>query len=734
MPEETPAKKKRPAAERPRPTSDPDRPRRPRKKKAKPLPAATAAARENAGDAKKHKKRGRKRTKRFRIIVGTVVLLAATAGIALLLWPELSSLPGSQGRRRARGSLSGSFFFTCNLNGRITPCGCEEGELGGITRAAAVYADWAKDRADHIVLDIGNAAVTHHAAADTVNRFAFEALERLGCVVANCGVNEVVLSDEQRARLTKGRTFPLISANFVRTDTGKPVLPPHHIVARGGVRIAFIGLLDHQFEWATRPDNRRLLPEEEALGRAIPAVEKLADLIVVLAFVPPERLYELSKKFPKVGIFIGGRTLVCSADAEVSEHSAIAYLGDEGCSAARLDFDFEPGQRPHAEFTLARLDAKVDKALPSVPAFAKLVGKFEAALGDQPRPGSDWNARMPCTSSYVGSDVCALCHPKVFFKWYGSAHAGAYASLLQKREHRNPQCLACHTTGYGKPNGYVPDPVPPLIQRLKSGNASLRKAAIAELVELPAAKTVPELLLALSSSNDPCRAAAYECLGQITQRPDRGVNGTPRPPTGYDPAAERKTRDLAITAWQQWWKHHRENLASRLLAGQKRPQISRYPLASVGCESCHGGARRHLGEALLHRKNPSGAGLALHMRPEAALYNCQPCHNSDRPCRPDGKPDPYTVNERTQCKRCAGAGKLGGTLCKTCQGTGKVHGVPCDGCKGTGHTGGTPCTSCSGSGRAHTREQYIELIRHWGTFDAGKGAGDSFFTENPRSK
>ncbi|MBZ0254800.1 cytochrome c family protein [bacterium] len=52
-----------------------------------------------------------------------------------------------------------------------------------------------------------------------------------------------------------------------------------------------------------------------------------------------------------------------------------------------------------------------------------------------------------------------MCHNrtssgKFFDDWEESTHAKAF-ELLKGDEQKNPECLACHTTGYGKPGGFV---------------------------------------------------------------------------------------------------------------------------------------------------------------------------------------------------------------------------------------------------------------------------------------
>ncbi|MEE3327888.1 MAG: multiheme c-type cytochrome [Myxococcota bacterium] len=64
---------------------------------------------------------------------------------------------------------------------------------------------------------------------------------------------------------------------------------------------------------------------------------------------------------------------------------------------------------------------------------------------------------LPTQADYVGSDACQSCHTAEFKTWEKSPHAHAVATLEAKKKASDPQCLACHTTGYGRPGGFPKD-------------------------------------------------------------------------------------------------------------------------------------------------------------------------------------------------------------------------------------------------------------------------------------
>ncbi len=409
---------------------------------------------------------GRPKFRLVAMLVSWTLLLAAVAGIGYLVW-KLLAPSGSGGGLSSRDGdsvgLTGeppqlSLLYSCDIEGRLTPYACEEGALGGVARMATALDAWAKDRPYRIVADVGNSMLRAHEAAESVNAFTLKALDRLGYDVVNCGDNEATLSLDELRALGKDRKFKLISANLVRADTRAPIFPTHHILRRGGLRVALIGILREDILPKHPGKGVRLISPDAALRSTINVVKNAADVIVVLAFLPPEEIHELARKHGEVHIFLGGLTPVSSPPYEVAgpraaPSSIVSYIGDQGCTLACLDCSFPKGRLPAVTGRAAILD----KNVASDPAFAGLIAEFTAALSGKPLPGAAQDPKMPCTSTHVGSDVCKLCHIKEFYSWQKTNHAGAYVTLLDRKEHGNPVCLTCHTTGYRQPGGFDPD-------------------------------------------------------------------------------------------------------------------------------------------------------------------------------------------------------------------------------------------------------------------------------------
>ena len=534
-------------------------------------------------------------------ILGLVAVLVLGGVVAVIL----SLGPGGGGLHPIRsGTPVAALFFTCGLEGKLAPCTCEEGELGGVARLGGLFEQWRAERADAILVDVGNAAAVKHKQAREINSFTYEAFDAIGYSVANIGESEVALTRDQLVALGGATRTRIISASVTDAGSGQHLFPLYHVEVRGGIPVGFIGLVDDKVD--TVGSGLRILAPEDALRDALGNLGDKAGVIVVLAYLPPDRIYELARKYPKVNVFLGGKAGASSAPYEMVRrvvikktgapgqektersitYSVIAYLGDQGFSAGRLHAAFPKDGIPVVDGTI-RL---VDKTVAPSGSLKDLAARFDKAVPPGQAPGATLDPKMPGTSSFIGSDVCRLCHTPEFYNWQKTAHGGAYVTLLQKGKQNDERCLACHTTGWGMPAGFIDKRV-----------AAAQAKAAEDIRKLKAQ-------LARLAADAPERAERQKQLDELKEV-DLGDYAT------------------LIDADDNVFGKQMQSTKNALEA-----------LKGMGCENCHGGARRH---AIVAGKDRSAVAKTPYQRADSSARACARCHNGGRPCLADGMADPF---------------------------------------------------------------------------------------------
>ncbi len=61
---------------------------------------------------------------------------------------------------------------------------------------------------------------------------------------------------------------------------------------------------------------------------------------------------------------------------------------------------------------------------------------------------------IPKDAKYVGTKACRKCHTKEYKVWAKTKH-GTNFEELKGDQRKDPKCVKCHTTGYGKPGGFT---------------------------------------------------------------------------------------------------------------------------------------------------------------------------------------------------------------------------------------------------------------------------------------
>jgi len=55
----------------------------------------------------------------------------------------------------------------------------------------------------------------------------------------------------------------------------------------------------------------------------------------------------------------------------------------------------------------------------------------------------------------VGCTTCGICHKIVYEHWRKTTHSTSYSTLVNKGYRYDPECIKCHTTGYGYVSGFL---------------------------------------------------------------------------------------------------------------------------------------------------------------------------------------------------------------------------------------------------------------------------------------
>jgi hypothetical protein len=368
----------------------------------------------------------------------------------------LVALAGGCGKSSRPASLDLPIYFTCDTRGRLEPCGCFEGQFGGLTRLKTVLDAEAPDHA--LRVDIGDALGGREDYDLIEYRYLLRAFATMKFDALNVGQREAQLTAAQLRDIRKASPVPILSANLLDRATGQPIFDAWKIILRGGWRVALIGVVDPAGLGDELGEGLAVADLESALTRALAELRGKADLVVLLAFANEETLARLAQHFYEAHVILGGKVRQPAQELRRENRSLISFVTNESRALGILRLRLAAGVAPQPLRHEIRL---LHDKIPQDASFQRLaqayrdeVRRARLAVDDPARAGADLVPGVRVAATYVGSRRCVDCHKTAGAIWAKSGHATAFDALVARKADADPKCVGCHTIGFGSGSGY----------------------------------------------------------------------------------------------------------------------------------------------------------------------------------------------------------------------------------------------------------------------------------------
>ncbi len=418
-------------------------------------------------------------------------LRRAVATAMILALSGCGTEPGPSARPTARPEFSTSklladlgdpaavLIVTGQQQGHFEPCGCSRGQAGGLVRRENLVERLRAAGRPTVLIDLGGLVDDpasarggpEHAALRL--RFAAEALAILRYDAVAVAPDDLKLGTGRALEILRerlGAETKLIAANIQPTEDHRSLVQPSRIVQAGPIRLGLTAVVDPAAMAALGPDVRHHLPTIQTPDEALPAVladlESRSNFQVLMVQGPPDLAARLALAFP------GFEIVVATSEGETPRtrrpellndgRTTLVNVGQKGMYVGAFAFADNPERRPR--YRLLTLDDRYDG--PGGGIQERVLNGYRSALKssrlveEAPRLEASGGAR------YVGALACRSCHPKTYERWAATPHARAFESIL--RDPRpdvafDPDCIACHTTGFGVSSGWRSREATPLL-------------------------------------------------------------------------------------------------------------------------------------------------------------------------------------------------------------------------------------------------------------------------------
>jgi len=374
---------------------------------------------------------------------------------------------------------SAALVISGEQDGYPSPCGCTEGQLGGLGRRHDFIEKLEAQGVPLVKVDLGNLI---HYRGDSrgglvQEKIKFNIIQKalaamkydavaLGPEDLKLGVVDTLVS------LLNTKEPRFLAANVKASDKelGEAIKPTRFVEA-GGLKIGITAVLDpSSYQTLQDADAATLtvLPPDDVLPGVLQELSQQSLVQVLMVQGPREEAKRLAEKYPKFEIVIGTSEFDDPDEKPTRLHDGktllINNIGKRGKYVGVVAF--YPYLDQKMEFFRLPLDGKDFKETETIRLLIDKeyqdMLKLEGVVENYPRAR---NGQAP-GSSYVGAQNCQACHPKAFEKWMTTKHAKAYEPLTNPRRNRefDAECISCHTTGFGYATGWVSAEKTPLLK------------------------------------------------------------------------------------------------------------------------------------------------------------------------------------------------------------------------------------------------------------------------------
>ena len=346
--------------------------------------------------------------------------------------------------------------FSCDTRGRLEPCGCFQGQFGGLTRLKTVLDGEKTPGA--LRVDVGDAVGGHEDYDLLEYRYLLQAFAAMNYDALNLGAREAEFSRSQLRQIRQSSPVPIISANLLDLASHERIFESYRIVQRGGFRIGIIGVLDPR-ALADHPGAGLAVENmENSVERCLGELRGKTDLILLLAFTDELTLAKLADQFYECQVILGGKVTQPAQELQRANKSIIYYVANESRAFGILDLRLTHGAPVQVTANEIRL---LHDKIPQDESFIALMQKYRDEVSDARLSVDDPNQlsvdEIPgvrTRAAYVGTEKCIECHKRAAEVWTASAHARAFNTLVGRKAAADPKCIGCHTVGFPSPSGY----------------------------------------------------------------------------------------------------------------------------------------------------------------------------------------------------------------------------------------------------------------------------------------
>jgi hypothetical protein len=304
-----------------------------------------------------------------------------------------------------------------------------------------------------IMIDGGDYGETVNGSSVWKTTELFNTMRSLGYDVIGIGERDLAPAFLQEVASNGAKEF-LLSGNFKpAADIGAA---PIRLIQRKSFRVGIVEAVSSflQQGQSLEPKDPKIFLQAQLQALR----QKKADVLVAIYHGSAKEALELRPSFPEVDVWLISHGVYQPLNqVPTPEGGAIVVgPGDRGREVGLITLEKPKKGAPTATFNQIILDQRIPDSPKAAPIQERFLKRSQSSVTPPPSPPAlphELQAQY-AANSYVGSEVCRLCHEDIYNKWHNTKHAHALETLVTKGKSTDAECLKCHTVGFGEQTGY----------------------------------------------------------------------------------------------------------------------------------------------------------------------------------------------------------------------------------------------------------------------------------------
>ena len=292
-----------------------------------------------------------------------------------------------------------------------------------------------------------------------VSWFLIDAMKLLGTDAVGLGDRDLRFGLHYLRDRVKHTGLPVVCANLYEKSTRKSAFPPYLIKNVNGVKVGIFGLISDKADVGPARDSIYVVDPSNVADAVVKEMRKKgATVVVLLSQLGKIDSEDLVTAVDGIDALIVGKDTPLIQTGRMIKNTVACYGGEQGQYAGRTILTLGPGKKvTKGENETFVLGPEVGEKKEVADLVRSFEDNFNAMMAKKEKENAiaaqaDSTKNVP--DHFVGDAMCVRCHAPEAEQWKHTAHARAWATLVERNKSSTPDCVPCHVVGYQQPGGY----------------------------------------------------------------------------------------------------------------------------------------------------------------------------------------------------------------------------------------------------------------------------------------